>query len=370
MSSKLYILHEYGAPRHFDSLVHLNNNTNKYKHIVSREFDIIKQVGKGILKWQPNYIWRALRNILGLIYLLISKDKDIIIGIAPYNILVYYVYLLKKKHRVTYYSSWPHWDFSKYPRKIYFKHQLVLWERFLTDINIVSVTNKVADGLRKYSSNITIIPHCIDKDVFNCDVEKSSDVTRFLFVGRLVEEKGIRQIIEVINALESKNGIEWWFVGSGDLQDEIINLSKVKQNVRFFGQVRDKNELGNIYRQCHVLLLPSLKNGKWEELFGIVLIEAMACGLVPIASNSIGPKAVITEGHDGFLIEMDTYREMYNKVMHLIENKEVYQIMSSAALETVKKYYTIQQTSIQWELALNKKEKISEQYSKKLRSLG
>jgi glycosyltransferase involved in cell wall biosynthesis len=46
-------------------------------------------------------------------------------------------------------------------------------------------------------------------------------------------------------------------------------------------------------REHDVLLLPSLRTDGWEELFGMVIIEAMACGVVPITTDHVGPREIL-----------------------------------------------------------------------------
>jgi len=67
------------------------------------------------------------------------------------------------------------------------------------------------------------------------------------------------------------------------------------------------NKVGNILRHHDILLLPSMKGQFWEETVGIVVIEAMACGVIPICSNHAGPKELIDHCVNGFLFSEDDY---------------------------------------------------------------
>ncbi|PLM51431.1 hypothetical protein CWN34_29225, partial [Klebsiella pneumoniae] len=91
-------------------------------------------------------------------------------------------------------------------------------------------------------------------------------------------------------------------------------------NVNFMGHISDKSKLAAIFKEHDVLVLPSKKIDGWEELFGLVIIEAMACGLVVIASNHIGPRGIIDDGKNGFLIsDGNLTSELVTKIEELSE---------------------------------------------------
>lgn len=347
MKKKLYILHQYGAPRHFESLFYMNNVIQQYEEIRSLEFNLVRQFGKGLIRRKFGYIKRAFQNTFGILNLLLSKNKEIIIAAAPYDKFIYLLYLLKLRHKIIYYSSWPHWDGKKYPMKIYTKHQFRMWEKFLKDIKAVGVTPNVADGLRKYTSNIKVIPHCVNEKVFYKKDSSSNGIVRILFVGRIVKEKGIHFILDAIEAFQDRKDIEWWFVGEGSMKHEILLKAQQFSNVKYWGKINDENQLASIYQQAQILLLPSVKSEKWEELFGIVLIEAMACGVVPISTASVGPKTIISDGDNGFLIEAES-NSLISKINTLLTNSDLLDEMSKSASDTVDRNYTINKTALTW----------------------
>ncbi len=352
MSQKIYILHQYGAPRHFESLFLMNKKYND-EQIVSIEFSFLRQLVKGVIKANPQLIKKSMFNFLYLINFLFSSNKRIIVGAAPFDIFIVYLLFLKNKHQVIYYSSWPHWDMKNYPKPIYFKWQVKAWEKFLTNIKAVGVTSKVKEGLSQYTKDVTVIPHCINFKIFNNLERSNENKIRILYVGRIVEEKGIKQIIDVINSdYFVDQEIEWWFVGEGNLSDEIKQLEKNQSNIKYFGKISSQSELAAIYKQSNILLLPSIPSKKWEELFGIVLIEAMACGVVPISTSNVGPQTIISHLHDGFLYDY-TDTEMLKKYIEslLYDNKKL-ELLSSNAVKTVLERYTDEINAETWNRVL------------------
>ncbi|RUS45286.1 glycosyltransferase family 4 protein [Cohnella sp. AR92] len=359
MKSKLYILHESGAPRHFEALFFLNKNDVHYDEIISSEFSVTKQLIKSFLKQRPRLFFRALRNLRIILYFLFTRDKEIIIGAAPYDWFIYYLCIIKRRHKVIYYSSWPYWDFSKYPKKIFFRSQKKKWEQFLKDIRVVAVTEHVKKGLQQYTRHITVIPHCINEQIFKPSTHKSNESLRILYVGRLVEEKGLNILFNLIGKFKGRSDIEWWFVGDGPLRNQVESLSSDYSTVRYLGHTSKQNELAVIYNQCHVLVLPSLQSKTWEELFGIVLIEAMACGTVPISTDSIGPKSIIKSAEDGFIISSNDIERMLGKCIESCANdRKLLSNMSMNAVNSVKRKYTISETAKLWKNVLKKQNEV------------
>ncbi|SIR56290.1 Glycosyltransferase involved in cell wall bisynthesis [Paenibacillus sp. RU4T] len=295
-----------------------------------------------------------------LFYLSFTRNKDVIIGAAPYHISIYFLLLIKFNHNVIYYSSWPYWDLSRYPRKIYLKNQLKAWRIFLSNINAVAVTEEVKKGLQQYTNNITVIPHCINPECFNITdrLKREENKLNILYVGRLIPEKGIRIILDLANRYKVYNGmqINWNIIGEGELRDEVINQSLGNSNIKYFGQFSNQNELAKMYKMNDILILPSqINNPKWEELFGIVLIEAMACGCVPIASRSVGPSMIISHNVDGILIEPVDDSEAYIiELKKLIVNPELIELFAERSFQKTKSIYTDEINAELWLKVINR----------------
>jgi glycosyltransferase involved in cell wall biosynthesis len=126
------------------------------------------------------------------------------------------------------------------------------------------------------------------------DTEKSGD---FIFLGRLVSDKGADLAIQAFGSLSSnKSGLlrqklKLTIVGNGPERtrlEQIVDDLDLRENVVFTGALRG-NELVQCLNNHRFLLVPSM----WEEPFGIVALEGMACGCLPIVSDGGGlPDAV------------------------------------------------------------------------------
>ena len=132
----------------------------------------------------------------------------------------------------------------------------------------------------------------IDSKVFYPQkIQKQYD---FLFVGSLVERKGIKTLIEAIKTID-RDDISFCIVGSGPYDKEVKDLC-VEKNVTHEENL-NPDQLSVIYNQSKWFVFPSI-----DEPFGLVVTEAFFCGTPVIAYNSGGLKDQITDGHNGFLL--------------------------------------------------------------------
>jgi glycosyltransferase involved in cell wall biosynthesis len=124
-----------------------------------------------------------------------------------------------------------------------------------------------------------------------------------LFVGALDRAhyfKGVDVLFQALGRI-SDPGLRLLVVGDGDMraayQRQAMALG-LGSRVIFCGRVPDA-DLPAHYAACDLLVLPSTTMG---EAFGIVLLEAMACGKTVVASNLPGVRSVVDHGHDGVLV--------------------------------------------------------------------
>jgi glycosyltransferase involved in cell wall biosynthesis len=111
------------------------------------------------------------------------------------------------------------------------------------------------------------------------------------FCGRLVEEKGLLDLIEATNSLRNKYPhLQLVLLGQGVLQQQIESIDPSGEWLKILPAVRHE-EIPAFINKLDVFVLPSkpLKTDHgqvWEEQFGHVLIEAMACGVLTLGSDS------------------------------------------------------------------------------------
>jgi len=129
------------------------------------------------------------------------------------------------------------------------------------------------------------------------DLKKKWDIkgTLILYVGRLIDLKGVRQLLEAWTEFEQThiNKATLMLVGDGDLSDELKTMCRQRnlKGVRFVGSV-DYDDIAQYYAAADTLIIPTL-----EDNWSLVVPEAMACGLPILCSkyNGCWPELV----HDG-----------------------------------------------------------------------
>ena len=150
-------------------------------------------------------------------------------------------------------------------------------------------------------------PHKTNKEeVFGV----SSTTPVILFSGRLSEEKGVMDIPEIMNIVKQKYpDTKIAFAGIGPKENQLKTLLP---DAIFLGWV-DHTMLPKVYSAADILVLPSR-----FDTFGCVVLEALSCGLPVIAYNNKGPKDIINNGLNGYLVKNET--EMAQKIIELISN--------------------------------------------------
>jgi glycosyltransferase involved in cell wall biosynthesis len=140
----------------------------------------------------------------------------------------------------------------------------------------------------------------------------------FLYVGSLSERKGVKYLIESVRRLHARNvGLfSVALVGDGDI--ELLRKMVAKYNlsghIHFAGRV-PYQELGHWFRACDAFVLPTL-----EDVWGMVVLEAMAFGKPVLCSRHAGSSELVHPGINGFLFDPLRPIELTALMAHLIEH--------------------------------------------------
>jgi len=119
------------------------------------------------------------------------------------------------------------------------------------------------------------------------------------YVGRLDEAKGIPLLLRAWDRYLATTGngpLRLAIAGSGPLESQVTNWAADRPSVELAGHL-NKQDCFNLIARSRAVLLPS----QWEETFGLVVVEAMAAGVAPIASSHGSFPELITDGVDGVL---------------------------------------------------------------------
>jgi len=162
---------------------------------------------------------------------------------------------------------------------------------------------------------------------------KSSD-TVFCFVSTNHRLKGLEYLLEACSLLK-KRGYKFSLIVAGNGNSlyfkKIIKKLGLSENVKCLGVVKD---VENIYYASDFLIYPTL-----FDTFGLVVLEAMACGAVVFCSKYAGASEIIDDSN--FIIKDPTdTTEIADKMMYAIDNKNLWDVWSQKAHKTAGQYST------------------------------
>jgi len=160
--------------------------------------------------------------------------------------------------------------------------------------HVVVSTPSYGQRLSRYvpTHKLSVIPWGVDFERFYAPVEKESQFT-VVYLGQIRPYKGLPVLLEAANGLDDTR---IWVIGDGHYAESCRQqVKRLKtNNITFWGQVSDERMI-ELLKRAHVIVLPSTTR---SEAFGIVLLEGMAAGLVPVASHLPGVADLV--GNEGF----------------------------------------------------------------------
>ena len=181
--------------------------------------------------------------------------------------------------------------------------------------------------------NVVVIPNPVS---YICDDPSPLTDKCIAYAGRFDPIKNCRSMVNAFSIVAQRHP-DWTLklYGEGNeyqsLKNQISELG-LENNVLLMGFTKD---IMNAYRQSSISLLSSLSEG-----FALVIVEAMECG-VPVVSYQCpyGPKDLISEGKDGFLVPVGDEQMMADRICTLIEDEQLRRKMGVAAKEKAKQYH-------------------------------
>lgn len=182
--------------------------------------------------------------------------------------------------------------------------------------NIISVSKGLKQEIESltWKNNISVIENGIDISRNNVKKFEKSKKFKFVFVGSLIVEKGIYELVESFKKLFNKNqNIELYIIGNGIEKHNLKALlnNKPKLPIFLLGSLSNDDVIKKISeKDC--LVLPSYKEG-----FGRVLIEMLQFGKPVISTYSGGPEYIINKSN-GLLVEPKSIIELEEAMFKII----------------------------------------------------
>lgn len=321
------ILHKYDASRYYQPLFH-GVDLNLFSSVNFYNYSIL-----------PNP-WKITRNVPYLWNLWGSTGRTVLLGGEPFDLRAPLFSHVAERHNVIYHTSWPYWSGSDVPQAPRTSRQRGAWDSFLDKVHTVTVSDAAKGELSRMGYDATHIPHGVRTDVFtpgDDSGEGSGDEVTILFVGRFVEEKGIHDLLAVADSLD-RGDVCFQFVGNGPLADD-IKEAQTTSPVEHLGYIGDRDALAEVYAAADIFVLPSFRFNGWEELFGIVLIEAMAAGVPVVTTDCVGPREIVEDGETGYIVSQRSIPQLTTALERLIDDPfRREQFGTAARTEAVENY--------------------------------
>ena len=171
----------------------------------------------------------------------------------------------------------------------------------------------------------------VDPERFNAVSSAENRLPWVIVIAKLTRFKNVDRIIEAIRLLatDGHSSVHLHIVGTGDAEGSLrrlVDQFELSKQVTFHGNATDC-ELSDLLKKSMALCLASD-----DEPFGLVAIEAMACGTPVVAVDSGGPKEILSNSGAGILVPTGSSAEFASAIATIIDSKDAFDTMSQAAI--------------------------------------
>ena len=232
------------------------------------------------------------------------------------------------------------WQNVDRPKK---RHVEAVFKATLKGSDAVLCANKEAANIlsrKGYTRPTEVIPQQgVDTRMFK-PVDGAVMPRRFtvLFAGRFVREKGLDTLFDAVNRI--KEPVHLRLVGSGPEEEGLANRIRAMRppHSAEIAAPREQTDMAGIYAGAHVLVLPSRGTKVWKEQFGRVLVEAMACAVPVIGSDSGAIPEVV--GSDGLIFKEGDPEDLARCLTRLIDSPVLRENLANKGYFRVKTFYS------------------------------
>jgi len=290
--------------------------------------------------------FKNLKNWLSFTFKLFKEEYDIIIASPAESldsIIALLITKLKKKKIIFWGESW------YYPSNIslrYLRFKLVMFLLSLGDA-VIGSGNISSEFYKKFiKKNIIFnapnyVPplQIIDTSPFLKKLyKKDKKIVKkkiVLYLGRIIERKGLDYLIKAFKLLEEKfDDVYLLIVGDGPFiqQCRKLTLELGVENIMFTCQVPD-NEIPIYYNLCDIFVLPAILIKDHPEAIGLVVCEAMSVGKPIVVTNSVGALQYVQDGENGYVVQDKNDKELYEALSKILIDEELMKKMGRKSKE-------------------------------------
>lgn len=231
--------------------------------------------------------------------------------------------------------SWEHFHYKENLglRRRGWARQLA--KKYADAIVVLTEQDKLAyeeDG--KTNTQISVISNFLD---YVPQQQAELKAKKVLAIGNLIPVKGFDMLIKSWAGVKKRDCSDGWIlqiVGDGTEKNNLIQQAeelRVSDSVKF---IAPTTEIWNYYLNSSIFVLSSRYEG-----FGLVLLEAESAGLPSVVFDCpMGPREIVIDGEDSFLIPANDEAEMTKKICLLMQNDSLRKVMGAKAKENAKRF--------------------------------
>lgn len=182
-------------------------------------------------------------------------------------------------------------------------------------------------------SKAAVIPYGVNLSQFefiNLPLQKNTPL-RIVYVGQVTYRKGIHHLLKVVSSF-TKDTIEVFLAGEYEKKGKLFNMYKSYENIHFLGFIT-RDVLAGVYQKSDVFVFPTIGEG-----YGLVVLEALACGVPVITSDLAGGNDAIENGKNGFVFKAGNDNELRDKLEWCMNHREELYDMRKYAHQSAQKF--------------------------------
>ena len=208
--------------------------------------------------------------------------------------------------------------------------------------HVTVVSNAMRDHLGQIgcnSGNVTVQSMGVDLSTRFVPGSQPAAPNRLIYVGRLVEKKGVATLVTAIHLLKNDfPELRLTIVGDGPEKPALEKLAAelgTSAQIDFAGSQPNEN-VPRYYQSAGIAVVPSIvaADGDQEGL-GLVAVEALGCGCVTIVSDLPALRDVVSDGENGLVFHATDATDLSEKIRHLLTNTALFERLGSAGRQSV-----------------------------------
>jgi glycosyltransferase involved in cell wall biosynthesis len=353
-SAKWYRLPFFKALARLYDLVIFFTDTSSVEGLQGVKYEVLKRPLK---KWSALSLFQGDVFVPGLIVRLIARDYDVVVG-SVLDLASFFIAKIRRKPFILWSETW---HFSE-RKSSAFKLLRPFFRFVISHSDAVLVPSQMHEqetiSFASRETKTFIMPNVSNIHVVSSDYRKAEELRSrlcddkkkgILYVGRLVESKGIQYLIAAFAKLAAeRDDIALVCVGDGPFRERLELLCKelhVEGYVHFAGRValdKERNKyLVPYYLWCDVCVVPSIFFKGAPDPCPLVVNEAMGCGKAVIATTAVGSAYdMIESGINGFVVPEKDSGALYAALKAVLGDPATAEAMGEASRKVIEAGFT------------------------------